>query len=142
MKNLFLFLGLTAILGFTSCTSEDQKVVKQLADGEWEVTRIVVNGVAQPDSAFAGAKYTFEECKVKNEACSGKYTYNDPTKGATTSNFTYSVSDDGNTFSITQEVLSIGVTIDADIVEASDNRFTWSYTDDFGDETETTIEKI
>lgn len=141
MKFFNILLALFLVASLASCTSEDQKVVNTLSEGVWDVTSVKENGSAQPDSTFAGETYEFDECKVKNGACNGTYTYNDPTKGPTESSFTYSISDEGETITINQSVLGISVSQVGDIVESTDSRFTWSYTDEFGDVTETTIEK-
>jgi len=141
MKNFSLLILFVIGVSLASCTSEDQKVVKRLAEGEWEVTSVKVNGSAQPDSTFAGQKYTFEECRVANEDCGGTYTYNDPTKGPQTSSFTYSIQDDGKTIILNQDFLGIPIQSRGTIVESTDSRFVWTVTDEFGDVTETTIEK-
>lgn len=144
MKNL----GLLLIVGLIAMgCSKDQKVVKQLSEGEWKVTAITVDGVAQPDSTFSDYVYTFEKCKLKKEGtCDGKYTYEDPDKGTQTQNFNYAISDKGEKISITTEIDLFGVveseTITADIIENSSDKFIWSYTDEDGTTTETTIEKI
>ena len=133
---------MASLISLASCTSEDQKVVNTLSEGEWEVTRVTVNGVAQNDSTFADDKYVFEKCTVSSSNCDGTYTYNDPTKGLTESSFTYSISDEGETITLNQEIFGLPITTTGNIVESSDSRFVWSVTDDFGDVTETTIEKI
>ncbi|HAQ72210.1 hypothetical protein N9545_01050 [Salibacteraceae bacterium] len=138
MKNIFrLAVSAAAILLVIAACSKDQKVVKQLADGKWEVTDLSYDGVSTPDSVYANDVYEFEKCKVKKEDCAGTWTTIDPTKGEVVTSFTYSISDKGETITIN---IDLSTTI-ADIVESSDDKFVWSTTED-GTLIETTIEKI
>lgn len=141
-------LGLILVIGlFAMGCSKDQKVVKNLASGDWEITAISVDGESIPDSLLPDFVYTFEECKVKKGDCDGSYTYEDPDKGQQTQNFSYSISEKGTMITITTEIDILGIvsseTVTADIVENSDSKFIWSSTDDEdGTVTETTIEKV
>ena len=140
-------LGLILVIGlFAMGCSKDQKVVKNLASGDWEITAMTVDGEAVPEEDLPDYVYTFEECKVKKEDCDGHYTYEDPDKGTQTQDFTYSISEKGTKITITMEVDLFGIvsseTVEADIIENSDNKFIWSATDEDGVVTETTIEKV
>lgn len=142
MKNVFkLAVSAAALLLIIVACSKDQKVVKQLADGKWKVTDLSYDGVSQPDSLYANDIYEFEKCKVKNEDCGGTWTTVDPLKGEVVTPFTYSISDKGETITITIEVLGISSTTAADIIESSDDKFVWSTTED-DTLIETTIEKL
>lgn len=142
MKNVFkLAVSAAALLLIIVACSKDQKVVKQLADGKWKVTDLSYDGVSQPDSLYANDIYEFEKCKVKNEDCGGTWTTVDPLKGEVVTPFTYSISDKGETITITIEVLGIPSTTAADIIESSDDKFVWSTTED-DTLIETTIEKL
>jgi len=143
MNNIFKVAISTAIviLAIVGC-SKDQKVVKQLADGRWEVTDLTYDGVSAPDSAYANDIYEFEKCKVKNEDCAGTWTTIDPAKGEVVTPFTYSISDKGETITINLDLFGIPATTVADIIESSDDRFAWSSEDDDGVVVETTIEKL
>lgn len=142
MKNVFkLAVSAAALLLIIVACSKDQKVVKQLADGKWKVTDLSYDGVSQPDSLYANDIYEFKKCKVKNEDCGGTWTTVDPLKGEVVTPFTYSISDKGETITITIEVLGIPSTTAADIIESSDDKFVWSTTED-DTLIETTIEKL
>ena len=142
MKSIFkLAISAAAILLVIAACSKDQKVVKQLADGQWKVTDLSYDGVSQPDSVYANDIYEFEKCKVKNEDCGGTWTTFDPLKGEVVTSFTYSISDKGETITINFNILGTTSTTVADIVESSDDKFVWSTTEN-GTLIETTIEKI
>jgi hypothetical protein len=142
MKTLKLTLSVILISIVVASCSKDQEVVKQLASGTWEVTAMSYNGISLPDSTFAGDKYTFEKCKVSKGDCSGEYTTTDPTKGDVVTSFTYSISDKGETISITMSLFGIPASSTGDILEHSKDKFVWSSKDVNGDVTETTIETI
>ncbi|HAS36289.1 MAG TPA: hypothetical protein DCS15_07360 [Flavobacteriales bacterium] len=135
MKKFLTAIALVGILGLAACTSENQKIVDQL-EGTWKVTQVTVNGIPLDESTYENDQYTFESCSASADDCTGSYRYEDPTKGTTTSSFSYSVEDDGTKLKMS---LFSGT---ADIIESSDSRFIWSETDSFGDVTETTIEKV
>ena len=142
MKSIFkLAISAAAILLIIAACSKDQKVVRQLADGEWKVTDLSYDGISQPDSLFADDVYEFEKCKVKNKDCGGTWTTSDPLKAEIASPVTYSISDKGETITINIDLFGIPSTTVADIVESSDDKFVWSTTED-GTLIETTIEKI
>ena len=142
MKKLVLVL----LVGFLAMgCSKDQKVVKNLAGGEWKITAQSVDGVSEPDSNFEGSSYMFEKCKVKKGDCPGTYTYIDEDKGSTTAAFTYSIFEDGTKITVNIEFALLGTIITSsstgNIIENSSSKFIWSSTED-GEVTETTIEKI
>ena len=143
MNNVFkvIIFAAVAILAVVGC-SKDQKVVKQLADGRWEVTDLKYDRVSAPDSLYVNDIYEFEKCKVKNEDCAGTWTTIDPAKGEVVTPFTYSISDKGETITINLDLLGIPATTVADIIESSDDRFVWSSEDQDGVVVETTIEKL
>lgn len=95
MKHFSIFLILSVM--FFSC-SKDQRAVNQLS-GEWEETEwdysISFFGTSQNEVVPPPQKrvYTFEKCKVKNGYCDGVLTVDD----TQSQNFTYSVSDEGET---------------------------------------------
>ncbi len=134
MKKFLNAIALVGIIGLTACSSENQKIVDQL-EGTWNVTQVTVNGIPLDESTYENDQYTFESCSVSSEDCSGSYRYEDPTKGTTTSSFTYSIEEDGT--KINMSLFSET----GDIIESSDSRFIWSVTDSFGDVTETALEK-
>lgn len=140
MKKLAIIIGIFTLL--TAC-SKDQKVVRRLADGEWEVTGYSIDGESQPDSTFSGNSYTFEKCKVSKEDCEGRYTYTDPDKGSTSSSFKYSISDKGEKITIKIDLYDTGITVSTtyDIVVNEKDKFVWSDTNEDGEVKETTIEK-
>ena len=141
-KNFRSAVSAAAILFVIGACSIDQKVVKQLAEGKWEVTDLSYDGLSAPDSVYANDVYEFEKCKVKNEDCGGAWTTIDPLKGQVVTPFTYSISDKGETITINIEVLGILSSTVADIVESSDDKFVWSTSEEDGTLVETTIEKI
>jgi hypothetical protein len=142
MKSIVkLAISAAAVLLIIAACSKDQKVVKQLADGQWKVTDLSYDGVSEPDSVYANDIYEFEKCKVKNEDCGGTWTTIDPLKGEVVTPFTYSISDKGETITINIDLFGIPSTSVADIIESSDDKFVWSTTED-GTVIETTIEKI
>ncbi|MEX2597063.1 MAG: lipocalin family protein [Salibacteraceae bacterium] len=130
-----LFLGL---LVMTSC-NKNQRAVKDLA-GTWTVTDQTYDGVSVPKEEFEGTTYTFNECKVKKEDCTGSLTYNDPLKGSQTTAFTYSVSDKGETITMNMSFMGETETTVGDIEELTDSKFVFSSNED-GTEIVTTMTK-
>lgn len=92
MKNVFFFLSISALLILTAC-DKDQNAVKML-DGTWELS--TVNGFPIPANSEAYHKYTFSNCKLKdNEYCDVVYTDNSETW-----NFLYNVSGKGTVMTV------------------------------------------
>ncbi len=114
--------------------SKDQKVVNSL-EGNWKVSKSMVNGVALADSLFSGTTYSFEKCKVKKEDCSG--TLSEDGKSVP---FTYKISEKGEKFTMKFTILTETVETVADIKESDGKVFTYSYTED-GDTFEQTLSK-
>lgn len=140
-KLIYSITALALALVVIVACSKDQKVVKQL-DGTWTITAMTYDGVASPADSYAGSTYTFEKCKVKNEACPGSYTYTDPTKGAQTFPFTYTITEKGTKFTVTMTAFGITApAVTSDIVESSKTKFVFSSTDEDGKITVTTLEK-
>lgn len=136
-------LGLILVVGLIAMgCSKDQQVVKRLAAGDWKITDVSVNGVSEDPSEYDSFVYTFEKCKVSKEDCEGEYKYNDPDKGEQTQSFTYSISEKGTKITVKVNFFGIASSVTSDIIENSKDKFIWSTTDEDGDVTETTIEKI
>lgn len=123
---------------FAAC-SKDQKVVNQL-EGTWSIESVTIDGVADTTD-YSNDSYTFEKCKVKNGDCPGTLNTTDPTKGEVSYDFTYRIEDDGTTLVINLDVLGFVTTTTATISENSDDRFTWTETNEAGQEVVTTITK-
>lgn len=103
MKNVLLVLSMAVFMVLASC-NKDQKAVKTL-DGTWEVS--TVNGFPVPASSEAYHKYTFSNCKLKDdEYCDVKYQDN-----YETSNFLYKVSEKGTklTFKVGTDEISFTI---------------------------------
>lgn len=140
MKKVLYVFSVILMAAVVVACSKDQKVVKDL-EGTWTITAMAVDGVAAPDSTFSGQTFTFETCKVKKEACPGSWTYTDPTKGAVTTAFTYTITEDGTKFNMTLELIpGVSETITSTIDSHSDTEFVYSTTDD-GVVTKTTLTK-
>lgn len=141
--NLIKLFTATFVLAFIAfACSKDQKVVRQL-DGEWKVTEVKYNGVVDNSTDYSSWKYKFEKCKVSKGDCSGSWTTIDPTKGETTFDFTYSISEKGTKITINLNILGLTESTTGDIIEHSKTKFIWSEKDaTSGDVTEITIEKI
>lgn len=135
-KSIILFAVVSAMV--SSC-SKDQKVVKEL-EGDWSVTGQTENGVATPANEYTGTVYTFTSCKVKKGACDGSLSVPDSTKGTFKTPFTYSISEKGEKITITYSILGISNAINGDIVEHSDSKFVYSYTES-GAKVERTLTK-
>jgi len=141
MKQIKFLMSLLVIVAIAIACSKDQKVVRQL-DGEWEVTAISTNGVADDISSFENTTYVFEKCKVSKGDCDGSMKTIDPTKGEVTFPFTYSISEKGTVITINLDVFGFTDTSTGDILEHSKSKFIWSVTDENNDVTEATIEKL
>jgi hypothetical protein len=127
MKKIFALLALVAVTVW-SC-SKDQKVVKDL-EGDWNLTAETVDGVATPDSELVGTTYSFTKCKVKKGDCDGSLSSPDPSKGTFTLPFTYNIQDDGETININYSFGGLTTTNKGTIVEQTDDKFVYSYTED------------
>jgi hypothetical protein len=129
MKKISAFL-LTISVIVWSC-SKDQKVVKEL-EGDWKVSSQTVNGVAVPPAEYAGTKYSFTKCKVKNGDCDGSLSAADSTKGTISTPFTYNIQEKGEIINIKYSFLGIVTTVKGTIEEHSDSKFVYSYTESQG----------
>ncbi len=136
-----LYILFTATILLVSCTSKDQKVVNQL-EGEWQITSMTVDGTAVSADECENTTYKFDKCKVKDEDCNGKIIDNDPVKGIIETDFTYSVSNDGETISMTFEFFGITDTQSSMITESSKSKMVFEFTDDDGEVTITSLSKI
>jgi len=132
MKTVKLLM-LAVVISLASC-NKDQKAVNQL-EGDWKITSLKVDGVAQPSSDYENTTYTFEKCKVKNGDCPGKIT-----EDGKSFDFTYNVSEKGEKMTIKFDILGTKVTTVADILESSKTKFVWKSIED-GETVESTIEK-
>lgn len=141
MKKIKLLSTIVAVVLIAFACSKDQKVVRQL-DGEWKMTALSRNGVAEDASSYENTTYTFKKCKVSKGDCEGSTTTNDPSKGDVTFPFTYSISEKGTKITINLEVFGFVESETGDIIEHSKSKFVWSVTDEDGDVTESTLEKI
>ena len=128
MKKLSLFF-ITALLIIGAC-SKDQKTVNRL-EGDWKITEVTVDGVAEPDSSYRDATYSFEKCKVKKTSCDGTFT-----EDGKALPFTYKITDKGTKITMT----FLGIQSTGDIIENSKTKFKWKFVED-NEETITTIEK-
>jgi len=132
MKKIFALVALVGVI-LGSC-SKDQKVVKEL-EGDWSLTGETIDGVATPDSLFAGTTYTFTKCKVKKGDCDGTLSSPDPSKGTVSISFTYNIQDDGETINIKYSFAGLpAATNKGTIIEHSDSKFVYSYIEDGGTE--------
>lgn len=128
MKHILLFSSaLFLALSFSSC-NKNQAVVKDL-EGEWNLTAKTENGAAVPASEISSTYYVFQTCKVKSGDCNGSINSGDPTKGTVTFPFTYNVTDDAKKFNMSISILGIQNKVAADIIEQSDSKFVFEYTD-------------
>jgi hypothetical protein len=141
MKKLLFSAVLLLSIALTSC-NKNQAVVKDL-EGEWNMTGLTVNGTAAPASEYQGTYYTFQVCKVKNEDCSGSLNSGDPTKGTISFPFTYNITDDGKKFNLNLNLLGTISKRAADVIEQSDSKFVFEYTQTDTDSTGATVtEKV
>ena len=95
-----LFIA-SAVAFFAISCSKDQSAVRKL-DGTWTLKSATADG---EDFDTEGITFTlkFEKCKVKNEDCSGSWTQKIEGFDEQSSNFTYTVTDKGETIKITDE---------------------------------------
>ena len=133
MKKFFLSSALILSVAFSSC-NKNQAVVKDL-EGDWDLTAKTENGVAVPASEIDNTYYTFQVCKVKSGDCNGSINAGDPTKGTITFPFTYNVTDDAKKFNMNISILGVVSPVAADIIEQSDTKFVFEYTDTEQDST-------
>ena len=140
MKKVTL-LGLAlGLMIFVSC-SKNQKVVKRLAAGDWKITSISVDGVAQDPTAFVDITYTFDKCPVEKEECSGKFTAAAVGGALSISNrMDYRITDDGTKMTQIIQFEDGPDTSVYDIIENSKTKFVFAETD--SSTIETTIELV
>jgi len=121
MKNVFYLM--LAVLFITAC-SKDQKAVKNL-EGTWARANYTEAGVTMTDTS--NTTYEFTTCKVKKEDCPGKLN-----SDGKTLDFTYNFTDKGEKFNLFIDFLGVVSATKGDVVEQTDNKFVFSYTNDSG----------
>jgi len=127
MKHFILLTSaLVLAISLSSC-NKNQAVVKDL-EGDWNLTAKTENGTAVPSSEIQNTYYTFQACQVKNGDCDGSINTGDPTKGTITFPFTYNVKEDGKKFNMTISILGIPSNVAADVLEQSNGKFVFEYT--------------
>jgi hypothetical protein len=134
-KIIYSLASMLILICVVVACSKDQKVVKQL-DGKWKVTGQTVDGTSVPASNYDDEVYSFTACKVKKGDCDGSIS-----DGSLSLPFKYSISEKGEKFSMTFNILGVNQTETATITEHSDSKFVISDTED-GKTTVTTLEKI
>ena len=100
MKNFKWTMGILVIgiAFFTSC-DKNQQVVKTL-DGEWKATSWKEDGFEWVVNDSTDITYTFNDCKVKNEDCSGTYAFSYPGFGSLSIPFTYNIQSEGTRLNV------------------------------------------
>ncbi len=142
MKLFKGFLSIAFIAGgllLSSC-NKDQKVVKNLDEGTWNVTSFKVNNVEQVQSGVSST-YTFENCKVKKEDCGGSATVTITGVGTSSSSFTYKIYEKGTKLNIDFASEDFTDITGATITESDKSTFKFNGTDADGDAVDVTMTK-
>ncbi len=128
---------LSFIFIFAACSNREQKTINAL-DGEWKISSFKTNNVAVPEADFVGVGFEFLACKSKEyDFCDGIYTRVD--SSSISINFSYAINPTGETFSF--DFMSPDMQdISGSIVQNSNKKFTFKYTDLRGDSQEFVLE--
>lgn len=142
MKNVkigFLLLAFVAFV-FSSC-NKNQRVVNDL-EGTWTATSYKLNGSEMIYPGGAVLTFSFNDCKVKNDDCSGTVTADfGPGFGSDNSTFTYNIKSDGTIINMDFADTSAADFNNAVISNHTDTKITFGGVDTDGDTFEYTLRK-
>ena len=126
------------MLAVTAC-NKNQRVVKDL-EGTWTITSYKLNG-AEFIGGGLSATYQWNNCKVKNEDCSGVFTVEYPGTSPDVTSFTYNIKSDGTIINIDfADTLAADIS-NAAITNQTDTQFSFTGTDSDGDNIQVTLMK-